>query len=300
MYSKNSRRLFLLALVVLSSPVRAQSWDHPFLWEIGGESKSYLFGTVHLPDPRLTRLPGSVNRAFETSDAVFTEIALDPSSMLAQTSHLMLSGSQSLREIVPADLLGRTERALKHVLPALSIEPFLRFKVWALASMVVVLEKQLKNPGVLPMDAMLYQQAQGKGKVVGGLETIEEQVGIFDSMNEQEQIKMLRDTLDFLDESRAQGISATDELIDWYIRGDLAEFGELLVGYIKEDAFYEEFLGKVLYQRNYLMAGRIASLLRKHPNRSHFFAVGAGHYWGATGIQNLLAEKGFEVKRVSE
>ena len=96
MYSKNSRRLFLLALVVLSSPVRAQSWDHPFLWEIGGESKSYLFGTVHLPDPRLTRLPGSVNRAFETSDAVFTEIALDPSSMLAQTSHLMLSGSQSL------------------------------------------------------------------------------------------------------------------------------------------------------------------------------------------------------------
>ena len=165
--------------------------------------------------------------------------------------------------------------------------------------MVPILETQLKNPGVLPMDARLYNQAEQEGKTVGGLETIEEQVQIFDSLSEQEQVKMLRDTLDFLDEYNAQGIDMIDQLIDWYVRGDLAEFGELMVGYVREDAFYEAFVEKVLYQRNYLMADRIEAFLKEHPNRSNFFAIGAGHYWGETGVQNLLAEKGFEIRRIS-
>ncbi len=83
------------------------------------------------------------------------------------------------------------------------------------------------------------------------------------------------------------------------LRGDLSEFGALMVGYLREDAFYEAFVDKVLYQRNYLMADRIEALLKENSNRSHFFAVGAGHYWGESGIQNLLAEKGFEIRRVS-
>ena len=250
-------------------------------------------------DQRVENLPVSVNRAFEASESVFTEIPLDTSSLMAQVSQLMLSGPRTLRQILPPDLLQRTQRALQQVNSALTIEPFVRFKVWAVAAMVPILEKQLQNPGVLPMDARLYQQAQELGKKVGSLETIEEQVRILDSLSEQEQVMMLRDTLDFLDEYRAKGIDMTDELIDWYVRGDLSEFGELMVGYVGEGAFYEKFLDKVLYQRNYLMADRIEALLKEAPNQSHFFAVGAGHYWGETGVQNLLAEKGFEIRRVS-
>ena len=297
------KKAYIVGLLILAQSagfVQGQSQGLPFLWEIGGPRTSYLFGTVHLPDRRVENLPVSVNRAFEASESVFTEILLDTSSLMAQVSQLMLSGPRTLRQILPPDLLQRTQRALQQINSALTIEPFVRFKVWAVAAMVPVLEKQLQNPGVLPMDAQLYQQAQEQGKKVGSLETIEEQVRILDSLSEQEQVMMLRDTLDFLDEYRAKGIDMTDELIDWYVRGDLSEFGELMVGYVGEGAFYEKFLDKVLYQRNYLMADRIEALLKENPNRSHFFAVGAGHYWGETGVQNLLAEKGFEIRRVSK
>ncbi len=297
--SKQARILGLLILVLSTGFAPAQSQGPPFLWEISGTKTSYLFGTVHLPDPRVVNLPASVNRAFEASQAVYTEIPLDPSSLMAQVPKLMLSGPRSLREILPSDLLQRTEKALQQINSALTIEAFLKFKVWTIATMVPILETQLENPGVLPMDARLYQQAQKHGKTVGSLETIQEQVQIFDSLSEQEQVRMLRDTLDFLDEHNAQGIDVTDQLIDWYVRGDLAEFGKLMVGYVREDAFYEAFVDKVLYQRNYLMADRIEALVKENSNRSHFFAVGAGHYWGETGIQNLLAEKGFEIRRVS-
>ena len=293
-----ARFLPLLFLVLSIGSVRAQGQGPPFLWEISGTRTSYLFGTVHLPDPRVANLPTSVNRAFEASQSVYTEIPLDPSSIVGQVTRLMLPGARTLRDIVPAELLQRTEQALQEINSALTIEPLLRFKVWAIAAMVPLLETQLKNLGALPMDARLYQQAEQDGKTVGSLETIDEQVQIFDSLSEQEQVKMLSDTLDFLDEHKTQGIDVTDQLIDWYVSGDLAGFGELMVGYVRDDAFYEAFVDKVLYQRNYLMADRIEALLKENPNRSNFFAVGAGHYWGETGVQNLLAGKGFEIKRV--
>lgn len=296
---KAARVLGLLIFALSAAFVQGQAQGPPFLWEISGPTTSYLFGTIHLPDQRVANLPVSVNRALEASESVITEIPLDTSSLMAQVSKLMLSGPRTLHQILPPALLQRTEKALQQINAALTIEPFVRFKVWAIATMVPVLEKQLENPGVLPMDAQLYQQAQKQGRTVGSLETIDEQVRILDSLSEQEQVLMLRDTLDFLDEYRAQGIDMTDQLIDWYVRGDLSEFGELMVGYVGEEAFYEEFLDKVLYQRNYLMADRIEALLKENPNRSHFFAVGAGHYWGETGLQNLLSEKGFQIKRVS-
>jgi uncharacterized protein YbaP (TraB family) len=294
---KTKRVSAFLFFLLVSTALRAQPEGQPFLWKIKGEETSYLFGTVHLPDPRIAQFPAPVERAFEDSQAVYTEIPLDSASLMAQLTHLMLPGSTTLRDVVPPDLLQRTEEALRRVNSALTVAPFLKFKVWAVATMVSVLEKQMENPGALPMDARLYQRAEKEGKTVGSLETVEEQVRIFDSLSEEEQVKMLQDTLDFLDEYEAKGLDMADQLIEWYLRGNLAEFGELMVSYVRKDAFYEDFLDKVLTKRNYLMAERIGDILREHPRRSHFFAVGAGHYWGPTGLQNLLAKQGFTVTR---
>ena len=117
-------RLPLLPYSCLScrpDPVQAQSQGPPFLWEISGTRTSYLFGTVHLPDPRVANLPASVNRAFKASQAVYTEIPLDPSSVVNQVPRLMLSGPRTLPDIVPADLLQRTEEALRKINSALTI-----------------------------------------------------------------------------------------------------------------------------------------------------------------------------------
>ena len=38
--------------------------------------------------------------------------------------------------------------------------------------------------------------------------------------------------------------------------------------------------------------------LKKNPDRKYFFAVGAGHYWGDTGIQKLLKDKGLSVSSI--
>ena len=288
-----------LCFLIFSSSLAAEVIEKPFLWEIQSEdATSYLFGTIHLPDTRVTTLHSKVEQAFKDSDYIYTEIPLDTSDMLAQVTSLMLAGDKTLEDIVEADLLQRASNLLKEINPALSIQPFLKFKVWALATSLPLLEQQLKNPGSLPLDAQLYQRAVNEGKGASGIETLQEQLGYFDALSQDEEIKMLRDTIEFMEAADAEEQSVAEEFIDYYLQGDVSAFGGLMVKYIKDDEFSKQFMKKILHDRNIIMADRIYKKLTENPDRRYFFAVGAGHYWGDTGVQKLLKDKGLKVIRV--
>ena len=288
----------LIFFIVFSSQLSAEAIEKPFLWKIEGDrATSYLFGTIHLPDARVTTLHQSVEQAFNDSEYVYTEIPLETSDMLAQVSYLMLEEDQTLTDIVEPDLLRRANNIVKDINPALTIDPFLKFKVWAFATSLPLLEQQLNNPGVLPLDAQLYQRAGNEGKGIGGIETIQEQLSYFENLTQQEELKMLQDTIEFIEDTNTQERSMAEEFIQYYLQGDVDAFGELMVKYIKEDEFSKVFMKKILYDRNVIMAERIYKKLQKNPDRSYFFAIGAGHYWGATGVQNLLINNGLSISR---
>ena len=291
---------FYIFILFVSNCVSAESIERPFLWKIEGEQPSYLFGTIHLPDPRITTLPSSVEKAFKESNYVYTEIPLGTKDMLSQVHYLMLDGETTLVDVVPAELLQRTENLLRNINPALTVEPFIKFKIWALATSLSLLEQQLSNPGILPMDAQLYQRASSEGKVVGGIESAHEQMQYFGSLTLDEELKMLSDTVEFMEQANEEGTSIAEEFVNYYMQGDIEAFGQLFVKYIKEDQFSKDFMQKILYDRNVIMANRIVKKLKSDPSQSYFFAVGAGHFWGETGIQNLLGEKGLTVIRVVE
>ncbi|MBT8125632.1 MAG: TraB/GumN family protein [Gammaproteobacteria bacterium] len=289
----------LVCFLIFSSHLAADAIEKPFLWKIEGDrTTSYLFGTIHLPDARVTALHSSVEQAFKDSEYVYTEIPLDTSDLIAQVNYLMLEGDQTLVDIIEPELLQRANNLVKDINPILTIDPFLKFKVWALATSLPILEQQLNNPGVLPLDAQLYQRAGSEGKGTGGIETIQEQLGYFDNLSQDEEIKMLRDTIEFMETTASQDQSLAEEFIEYYLQGDVNAFGALMVKYVKEDEFSKGFMKKILHDRNIIMADRIHAKLKKNPDRKYFFAVGAGHYWGDTGIQKLLKDKGLSVSSI--
>ena len=55
---------------------------------------------------------------------------------------------------------------------------------------------------------------------------------------------------------------------------------------------------RLLDDRNTRMSARIAELCAKKPSQSYFFAVGAMHYAGDTGIIGQLTRKGFKITRL--
>ena len=65
-------------------------------------------------------------------------------------------------------------------------------------------EKKQNITGQL-LDLVLYNRALGQGKHIIGLEQVDEQLGIFENLPEEEQVLLLRRTLDQLDRADSRG-----------------------------------------------------------------------------------------------
>ncbi|MBT3279814.1 MAG: hypothetical protein HN370_10665 [Phycisphaerales bacterium] len=105
---KGMKYLVLLAMLPAllagcATPPEPTAIEQPFLWEISGnglESSSYLFGTIHIGDPRvvgdapmdkdslatrpLTTSP-EINAAFDAADEVYTEVDFSDPAVCAET-----------------------------------------------------------------------------------------------------------------------------------------------------------------------------------------------------------------------
>ena len=278
--------VLLAPLLHAADPV--PSSPKPLLWKIHGPTPVHLFGTIHVADPAVLRYGAAVSNALAQSDIVATEIEMDMEQMMKMAATLM-GAKKPLKEVLPAGLHARLDKEFRRINPALTLEPFERMHVWAVAATVGLIEQQLKSPGE-PLDLVLANRAKAMGKRAVGLETIEEQVGTFDILNEAEQVRMLEQTLDTLEKARKDGREPVKELIAAYLSGD----AERLMGKMNEwmettpAADREKFLRAFLIDRNALMAERLGKLMKENPGKTFFVAVGAAHLPGEQGLLKLL------------
>src|SRR6185369_15569628 len=96
-----------------------------------------------------------------------------------------------------ADLLGNTLAPMKP---------------WAALSQIELLEFMPDiAAGRQPLDATLYAIASNAKKDLGALETVEDQVNVFEGFTNEEQVRMLVATLDDLEKPRTNGLSPAQE-----------------------------------------------------------------------------------------
>jgi uncharacterized protein len=291
------------AAAAAAQPVKA-----PLLWRIDGPVPTYLFGTIHVPDELVTALPRTVEQAFESSSAVFTEIPMDGATQLGVMSKVLLPGDQTLGDVLGQPLYARFSAAVQRSLPkdappgmAAAITAMLgRMKPWAAMSQLSLIEfLPDMMAGRKPLDTMLYERAKTSGKEAGALETVDEQLAVFEGFTLDEQVRMLKLTLDSMDDAHKEGRSPTRELIDGYVAGDLQRLSTMATDSMRGDTtLFGKFMARALDGRNKLMADRILARRAERPDKVCFFAVGALHYAGDAGIVSLLEKKGLKVTRV--
>ena len=304
-------RLFLRCTAALFAAGIAFSapTEKPLLWRIDGPVPSYLYGTIHVPDPRVLDLPDVVRRAVEASDVLFTEIPLDAQTQQAAARIAMLPANQDLRKLAGEELFGRLMRVVSNSLggklpgPAADLLAMTFVRLTPLAAVIQVsMLEYLPDmlAGRQPLDPALYAMALKAGKQVGGLETLEEQAAVLEVLTLEEQVKAMASYLDQMERPRPGQVNSARQLVDLYLAGDLNRLTEELHRQDPEqEALRKKFMTRLLDERNLKMADRIAAGLAEKPPKSYFFAVGAGHYGGETGILAQLAKKGFKVTRVT-
>jgi uncharacterized protein YbaP (TraB family) len=280
----------LLACMVLAFAAEAaDSFDSGLLWRVEstGVAPSYLFGTMHSDDPGVVKLPMPVQRAFDQAQSVTLEVVLDPGSLLTMTSALLLTDGGSLESLIGRRLYERTLEAMSaRGIPDMLVA---NMKPWAVA---VTLMTPPGNNGVV-LDHVLYQGAVAAGKKVHGLETVGEQMGLFDGLSRKDQITLLEDTLDNLDTIGQM----LDELQAAYLDRDLKRLLEINEASMRDSdpQLAEAFNREVIVERNHRMAERMQSRLREG---QQFIAVGALHLAGKEGLLKLLSERGYRLSRI--
>ena len=196
-YGPRARRggvLLILALILLTgSRVSALGVvnGQGLLWKIdnGDGGVSYLFGTIHSEDPSVSTLPAVVEKAFMDSDQLVLEVVLDTSMMIYTSKAMLFTDGNRLSSVLGQQLFREAASAMEERgIPELLLD---RMKPWAVATALAMPEMRT---GMF-LDYVLYTRAQEEGMPIHGLETVQEQIGIFEDMSVEDQVAMLEETL---------------------------------------------------------------------------------------------------------
>jgi len=260
----------------------------PALWQVAdSDTTIYLFGTVHALPQATTWYDGRIERAFNSADELVTEIDTADAGASAQALQTasMLPEGQSLRALMSADDRQKYEAALVGL--GLPVEALDRYEPWFAAM----------NLSLLPVVRAGYDPQSGVEQALGGradtkkraaLETVEEQIALFDTLPQEAQLELLDETVEKIDEAT----STLNAMVAEWVEGDAVELARLLNAELADPVLYE----RLLTARNANWAGWIENRLQQ-PG-TVFVAVGAGHLAGKGSVQEQLERRGVKVTRI--
>jgi len=292
------RVAFVLVCVALPArPTLAQQGSTPLIYAVRSPTTTvYLFGTIHVGTPALYPLSRQVEEAFAAASVLALEA--DPtneSSLMQASARAMYSPPDTLAHHIPPELYRRLESLLPGV--GLPIEYARAMKPYLLSMTLAILEVQrLGYDPMLGLDMHFAQRASTQGKRIVELESIAEQMGLFDELDAGVQAAMLAVTLDAVAEGQLD--AELKDLLAAWSTGDV-EGIERSVTRELEDLPQDagSALRERLYERrNAAMADKLSVMLSGR--EVVFVAVGAGHLTGDTGLPELLRRQGFVVTRL--
>lgn len=281
---KNARYCVLILTFLFSSSISAQVGSG-LLWRIHKPQHppSFLFGTIHIDDKRVKDLNDQVVRRFNEAKTLCLEILPNRETQVGIGRAMLLPEGQTLDEILGESLFNHLSLRLNKV--GMTPLESIHLKPWA--AMVVLSRPQ--SQGGYALDEQLYHWGVHQYKQLCALETLEEQLMIFDSLDTQDQIVLLKDSLNHLPEIQA----LNEKLVLAYLNGDLDEiYRRSMELQATEDELTIRLMDSLIDKRNLKMLNRMLPELEKG---RVFIAVGALHLPGEKGLINLLRKAGYAV-----
>lgn len=256
------------------------------LWKISGDDlpgNSYVFGTMHVKDERVFRRLTAVYDAMEHCNAYAAEFDLQEAGEGIDPRLFALPAGVSLDQLMPVKKYEKLRRVLRKMLQ-INIDLLKYNRPLLLANFIE--EGLLANNMPYSLDEHLWKYADGLGKSRAGIETLLEQLQVLQQIPIANQLQGLLSTVRNFSRYRRHLL----KMAEWYGEGDIYKL------YQSTRRGTHGLRRLLLYDRNALMADRIAALVRQQPT---FCAIGAAHLAGQKGVLRLLKLNGFHLQPLS-
>ncbi len=305
-------RLFVLALCalwlssssaqVLSSPVAgdAPASTAPgrgFMWQLSKDGRrAYLLGTIHVGKPEFYPLNAAYLARLREADVIAVEADMSEAARVAPLVRRLAyypDGAPGLDVRLPA-LRARLEKFAAR--DGLRPEILWRMKPWMAANTLVVIEAE--RAGFSPAyatESYLFDFARRTGKPLAQIESIEDQLRLFDTAPEDVQAAYLQQAMDSIDSGANQ--DEVRQLVDAWERRDAAEMERLIAKFRAADGVAERFIiGQVVEGRHPHMIKAIERDVAS--GKLYVIAIGSLHFFGPSGLLEQLKQRGYTISPV--
>jgi uncharacterized protein YbaP (TraB family) len=275
-----------LCVLLLCAGARADGALHA-LWELHGKHNTvYLLGSIHVLRQRDYPLPSVVLEAYANSKSVFMEVDLEEIGLEQVQAEMLASAilpeGKTLPDVLGKERYGRADALAREVGAELSL--FDQFAPWFAAE--AISQMQLTQLGFQPesgIEMYFLDRAHHDGKSVAGLETVHDQIALFQSMPLDTQAAYLVSSLEQAHDLPKE----VDSLVSAWQRGDTQWFTNQLQSELGRDPrLYQAVLGS----RNRKWVPKIEALLEDDKN--YLVIVGTGHLVGQGSVIELLKKDG--------
>jgi uncharacterized protein YbaP (TraB family) len=279
------------------------------LWKIEreGARPSYLYGTMHMSDDRLTTLPGPVADALDGAQTVALELGevLDDKKMEREIIKNIGLIAFTDGRTLDAVLTKKELRLLKNTLAKYQM-PYAASRImkpWfvMLSLSLPLCEIDRQKAGFKALDTTIARTAKRNGAKIIGLESVREQFAAFEALSIKNQkaflmstlrtAHLLNDQIETMTQLYLQRRPAALWEFAVYMTEKYASSNKAQPDMISQDqTALKRFENELVIKRNKIMRKRALPLLEKG---GLFIAVGALHLPGKNGLVALLKNAGY-------
>lgn len=249
----------------------------------------FLLGSVHLLSAEAGKLPAAVDSAFDRAKTVAFETSFD--SLQARAMEMMVRGrytnGATLRTSLSPAGVARLDTVLRSY--GLTVDQVNGFKPWFVSLLLMQTVMQRAHfQTQYGVDMQLNARAHSANKPIIGLEPVETQLGLFDSISPADQERMVL---------QSSGPDSSSRILtrikDAWMAGDAEALDDLLNQGLKDAP---ALFAKLVTERNAAWLPKIEELAKSKDDA--LIVVGAGHLVGKQGVVELLRAKGYAVDQM--
>ncbi|MFD2567742.1 TraB/GumN family protein [Pseudotenacibaculum haliotis] len=275
-------------LLITVSTAFGQKLESTTLWKITGkglEKPSYLFGTIHVTCD--ATLSDKVKEALDQTDQLVLEIDMDDPTMQGKMMQGMaMKEGKTLKDLVSEEDFQTIDKLFKEHL-GMSVSLMQNVKPFFL--LAAFYPKMIDCP-MQSFELELMKVAQKQKEEIKGLETVEDQLQVFDDIPYDVQVKDLIKTA-------KDNLAHEKETIKKMLKIYKEENIEAMLDMMSEESseVTSDYQNILLDNRNKNWISKIGVYAKEKPT---FFGVGAGHLAGKNGVILLLRKAGYTVTPV--
>ena len=287
--------LFSLSILLLFVSCNAQGqkdWvrnsdNNTLLWKVSGKDlkkPSFLFGTFHLLCKDDIHFSDPFKKVIATVDTIYMEMDMDdPTVMLSGMMYMNMKDGKTLKDLYTPVEYKRLEAYFSDSLK-MPMMLFQKAKPYFLVALLYPRMMDCASPSGVEQE--IIKIAKDEKKSINGLETMQLQASVFDSIPYEWQAKELLKNMDSFPKYKKE----FKDMVQVYKNQNMDSLEKMMT---KSEFGGDEFGEVLLGNRNRNWVHQLNSIMKKN---SVLVAVGAGHLPGKDGLIELLRKEGYTVE----